>query len=630
MFKPLPMQRVTLHCLKDDAPTAVLALAEAGVMHPEETLAYEKDLPEFPGRDYQRLYHTAHSRLEKILHHLNLDPATFSSLPSRVVDEAELVKTNEELGEFWRQCSSIEEQGRRLDEENKLVDNLSQTLENFAVLDIDLGLLQGHTRFLDVRVGMVPRANLGRLREALGLGGHFLTVFREVGDNAHVVVTGLRGTRTDKEISTLLETAGWRSVPMPTEFKGHPEKLKQDLSNRRLVVNKGRLALREEKEVRYVDCSTKLVDAIQILRLAAPYAEVAEVLRGRGGLTMIQGWVPRNQIHTVQTTLEGRITHPFVFEVRDPTSEERSHVPSVVKHPIWLAPFQALVKNYGIPRYGEFDPSWLFTITYILMFGAMFGDLGQGAVIAGAGGYFHRRLGSATPFLVAIGISSMVFGVLYGSVFGFEDLLPALWMPPLSDPIRMLTLALSWGVGFIVLATLFTIHNRLVDGRVLEALLDSKGLAGIATYLGLLWGGYSWMAYGQFDNREWLGILIPLVLVLGYKWHEADFPPREKVLVVFIEGFDTMVNYLSSTLSFLRVAAFSLNHVALAIAIFTVAEMMGTAGHWTTVVLGNIFILVLEGGIVAIQVLRLEYYEGFSRFFSGDGREFRPLMLRRS
>jgi V/A-type H+-transporting ATPase subunit I len=73
------------------------------------------------------------------------------------------------------------------------------------------------------------------------------------------------------------------------------------------------------------------------------------------------------------------------------------------------------------------------------------------------------------------------------------------------------------------------------------------------------------------------------------------------------------------------VAAFSLNHVAQFLAVFTIANMMGTAGHWLTVIIGNVFVLVLEGAIVAIQILRLEYYEGFSRFFSGDGREFRPL-----
>ncbi len=77
-------------------------------------------------------------------------------------------------------------------------------------------------------------------------------------------------------------------------------------------------------------------------------------------------------------------------------------------------------------------------------------------------------------------------------------------------------------------------------------------------------------------------------------------PPGERLLVVIIEGFETFMNYISNTLSFLRVAAFGLNHVALAIAVFALADMLGATGHWITVVLGNLFILVLEGAIVVI------------------------------
>ena len=120
---------------------------------------------------------------------------------------------------------------------------------------------------------------------------------------------------------------------------------------------------------------------------------------------------------------------------------------------------------------------------------------------------------------------------------------------------------------------------------------------------------------------------MPLALILGYQWRHVRAPLAERLLVVCIEGFETLLSYFSNTLSFLRVAAFSLNHVALALAIFTLADMMQTTGHWIIVVLGNVFILVLEGAIVAIQALRLEYYEGFSRFFGGDGREFQPLRL---
>jgi len=114
-----------------------------------------------------------------------------------------------------------------------------------------------------------------------------------------------------------------------------------------------------------------------------------------------------------------------------------------------------------------------------------------------------------------------------------------------------------------------------------------------------------------------------------YKWEEAHATIGEKIIIVLVETLETVVGNVSNTLSFLRVAAFSLNHVALMLAVFALAEMMDTFGYWVMVVFGNIFILVLEGAIVTIQTLRLEYFEGFSRFYSGDGREFRPLLLNR-
>ncbi|MCP4041550.1 MAG: ATPase, partial [Gammaproteobacteria bacterium] len=150
-------------------------------------------------------------------------------------------------------------------------------------------------------------------------------------------------------------------------------------------------------------------------------------------------------------------------------------------------------------------------------------------------------------------------------------------------------------------------------------------LAGMLLYAGGIYSGFRWLGEGIFGTPEALALLIPMVVILTYKWRRQESPLGERVLVVAIEGFESMMNYLANTLSFLRVAAFSLNHVALAVAVFTMAEMMGTLGHWLTIVLGNLFIIVLEGAIVTIQVLRLEYYEGFSRFFSGDGREFKPL-----
>jgi V/A-type H+-transporting ATPase subunit I len=371
-----------------------------------------------------------------------------------------------------------------------------------------------------------------------------------------------------------------------------------------------------------------LLDAAHILARAAPHAELAALMRGRGNLATVSGWAPKEQLAHLRQMLAHGLGERFALQARDPRPEERPRVPSAIRHHRWLRPFMQLVLNYGVPRYGEIDPTVLFAVSFVLMFGMMFGDVGHGAVIALAGILLRRRLGHYAVLGVAIGASSMFFGLLYGSVFGFEHVLDALWMSPLADPMRMLGVALGWGIGFILLATMLTIRNRIAEGRLREALLCSPGVAGLLLYLGMLSTAWSYATTREVGPLPLVALLVSLAAIFGYSWqHNRGAVLGERVLIVLMEGFESVMAYISNTLSFLRLAAFSLNHVALSIAIFTVAGMLQTAGYWVTVVLGNIFILVLEGAIVAIQTLRLEYYEGFSRFFGGDGRAFHPLTL---
>lgn len=618
------MQRVALQVLREDAPVAALILAECGVFNPETRHVFSDQLPEFPGESYRELYHNAHSRLDKILAHCASHEGTPPPL-LRKVDEKELAQLDEWLRAVWVQCSKCQEGLRKIEEEQKRVDQLLKTLDNFAALDIDLGLLARSKRFLDVHIGTVPTANVNRLMEAVGLAGYLLKPFMHGDGVQHVVVAGPTGK--ENEVRPVLQAAGWRAANIPPELHDRPEKARQDLEKQLERImgetdTQCRLIERTQKEF-----NDKLINAEQTLSLAAPYAELGEALRGRGGLALISGWVPKKDLHGMRERLHAQFGNRFVLSARDPTREERAYVPSVIRHHWLLRPFAALVKNYGVPRYGEIDPTWLFALSFIAMFGMMFGDIGHGAVIFAAGLLFRRRLKGFAPFVVFAGLASMLFGWLYGSVFGFEEVVHPVWMSPMSDPMLMLTLALYWGIGFILVATALTVYNRLVDRRYLDAMLDGKGLAGIMFYVGLLYGLHRRVDVGVFGATEWMAILLPLALILGYKWHEHRADVGERILITLIEGFETLISYFANTLSFLRVAAFSLNHVALAVAVFTLAGMMQTTGRWITVILGNVFILVLEGAIVMIQALRLEYYEGFSRFFNGDGREFRPLTL---
>jgi V/A-type H+-transporting ATPase subunit I len=416
---------------------------------------------------------------------------------------------------------------------------------------------------------------------------------------------------------------------VPAEFQDQPEQLRADLEARRVKVAAAREAYASEVAERAARSHELLIDAQRQLALAEPFVQLDTAARSTGYLALVCGWVPARDVDRLQRALEQKLEYPFMLHARRPRGDERPEVPSVMRPNRLLSPFSTLVKQYGVPRYGEFDPSVVFAVTFVLMFGMMFGDVGHGAVLAIAAIAFRKKLKRFALFGVAVGLSSMVFGVLYGSVFGFEDLFHPLWIAPLSDPTRMLVVALYWGIGFLLGAIVLRIYNRLIEGDRVRALFDSNGLTTLTFYSGMVWGAFNVANTGAFGTGAAMLTGISLLAIMFYKWEEAHATIGEKIIIVLVETLETVVGNVSNTLSFLRVAAFSLNHVALMLAVFALAEMMDTFGYWVMVVFGNIFILVLEGAIVTIQTLRLEYFEGFSRFYSGDGREFRPLLLNR-
>lgn len=628
MLRPTPMKHVRLLALTEALPQASLALAETESFHPDERPPAETQLGALPGHAYRELYTQAHARLDKITRLIPIDPPDGVG-QIRVVDIDELRTLNDWLGRLWEESSRYEEDFRRLDDEERLVREQQAALQNFAELNIDLGMLQSKTRFMDIYVGLVPRENLRQLEGAVGLANHILHVYRQQGETSHVVIVGPTGPK-ETTLSAVLTAAGFQSLPIPQELDREPAQLQRDLAAQRKRIAEQRRELQETLDTWAAPHREPLLGARQTLMLAEPLVALDPSLRSAGHLAHLAGWVPARAVPRLRQRLSESLDGAFDLTVRNPLPEERRLVPTVPIRSRLLAPFAMLVSQYGIPAYGEVDPTPLFALTFLIMFGSMFGDVGQGAVIAGAAVLFRGKLGRFWPFGLMAGLSSVGFGLLYGSLFGYEHVLPALWMSPLSDPLLMLGLALGWGVVFLTVACLLAIYNRLAVANWSGAVFGHHGIVNLLFYLSLIAGGLRVEQGKDFGLPATVLIVLSLGALAMHSWRHLQAPVGEKILVVFIETLETIIGYVSNTLSFLRVAAFSLNHVALSIAVFTLADMMGAFGHVVTVVLGNLFVLVLEGGIVMIQVMRLQYYEGFSRYFSGDGHAFAPIRLRRS
>jgi len=633
MFRAAPMVRVTLWFLASESQDAALLLARHGEFAPvspdeggDESTHHEypTEYPtHHPVMSYREAFLEAESRLRK-LQELVKEPDPVVPDDAMAPALTGLQGTNERLKHVWLAFSETVETLTKISEEQRNLRALQESFARLHGLNLDLSQLFHPDSLLNVRIGSVPVGNLPRLKEAMALGGYVLAEFDRSGEQVFAVIVGPRGS----DVAGLLSQSGWRDMNIPDALRTRPEEARRYLDERSATLASQWQQAQVLLAAQHQRYGERIREAAMQLVLARPLAEAAHTGVGqRGQLVRLTGWMPKSGLNALQTALATRFHGRFLSEVRAPQADERAKVPSLLRYPRWLQPFAPLVRSYGLPRYGEFDPTLPFAAGYLLLFGAMFGDVGQGAVILLMALLLGHRLGRMCWVGVAAGAASMGFGVAYGSVFGHEDVIAPLWLSPMHAPTHLLTVAIGLGAVFLVLTFVVNIHNRLAQGQRAAALGAAGGLAGLVFYLGAL----GWIA----SLAGWVDWAFPasvlsatgLCFVALHVGMESRSPWGERLLVTAIETLETGINLFANTLSFMRVAAFSLNHVALSLAVFALAQGLGPTTQLLTEVLGNIVVIVLEGGIVAIQAMRLMYYEGFSRFFSGDGVAFKPLVL---
>lgn len=617
------MQHLSLTMLADDAPTASIELARLQVVHLIETTPDEKLLSKLPALDYQQIFLGLNSRFQKISQYFE-DDSLSHVRDCQPVSMENLRQASEKARQLWLKISEHEEKIRAAKDGINLTRQLQGSLERFKNLDLDLGKLARESLFIKVFIGTVPTQERQQLDRALSLDNTVIEAFHQADTHDYVTVITARDKHQDTQ--EILKSAGFHSIDIPSALQSHPETVRRH-TEAELARHQQTIDQENSQIMALISAHGEELQNIQrVLSGARPYANLAASLSGKGEIVHLEGWVPKGQESSLRNRLDETLEYPYLLSLREPETDELHDVPFMPRKRWLMKPFRALVGQYGIPEYGEIDPTRLFAYSYILMFGMMFGDIGHGAVIILIGLLLRKKISGLATFTTLAGLSSIIFGFLYGSVFGYHIIHP-LWMSPMEDPSRMLVLSLYWGIGFLVITYLLSIYNSFALGQPDKAIYSNRGIAGLVLFAGSVFAGYQYMVNQRFGVTELLAIALPLSVVLYKHWQHMDGSIAEKMLLIVIEALDNLINILSSTLSFLRVAAFSLNHVALALAVFTLAAMMDTFGHVVTVILGNAFIIVLEGGIVAIQCLRLEYYEGFSRFFSGRGRKFDPLKL---
>lgn len=336
---------------------------------------------------------------------------------------------------------------------------------------------------------------------------------------------------------------------------------------------------------------------------------------------ILQGWIPKKEKQNFQKEL-GASTVDFI--------DAKSVAPVLLKTPRLFKPFEELIENFSYPNYTEVNPTVIFAFTFLAMFGMMFGDIGHGSVLI-ATGYgilrYAKQYKTVARIMLSTGISSVFFGAIYGSIFGFH-VLPFYVLSPMENITNLLYIGLFAGIFIITMGMVLNIFSTFKKRNFYKLFFGSGGILWLLVYWFMIGIAIKVAIYKLSVTIEVyavMGILLILFLMFLYK--------SKNIIQTFIQTAIEVMEYATNTISFIRLGAFTLSHAALFLALFSIADLISKntqsgLGYWLTMIIGNIIIIVLEGVIVAIQTLRLEYYEFFKRFYSGGGEKYQPFTIK--
>ena len=660
MLRPRKMRFIEFTVLKNDMDAALEYLGKKAAIHFPKT-ERKSETPET-----QRI-RVLIDRLCNAAFFLGIDVSQFDEDVS-VPKEAEQI-----LGE--KLCSVIEEIENRQKETEKEDLRVRDTINEasaFSKMNVPFSELE-QLSYLTLRLGRIDPKGIPELRETLG--ERAVVIPLESGNR--VLAASSRKGRFALDSS--LKKFSFEPISIPEDYKGIPSEMLTGLEEQLTHLDTELEKLNVEKEALRENVSADIKKLVSSWRMALAIEEIKARFTATENIYQFSGWIPADIAREIANGLlkitDGRIAiRSFLPEEVPSVANGSEKVPVSMKHGAFVKGFEVVVFSYGAPLYGTIDPTPIVAFFFTLMFGIMFGDMGQGFVLLLAGILTSKKgpknlakfVHFSTP-LISVGIASMIMGFLAGSVFANEQLLvaptraltSALTGQPSDRILHILPMAeeggslikLMYFFGFTIsigvilnsLGLLINIFNRCVLKKYEPAFFSKTGLAGLLMFWYAIFIALRIILGGSFVLPDFAGLLIPLsCIIFGpviWRIITGKRPFFEHGLFLFImEGFveilETVSTYISNTVSFLRVGAFALSHAVFSFIIFYFTDRLagssisGTFSAALIIILGNAIILVLEGLIVAIQVMRLQYYEFFNKFFIETGVKFTPFRLK--
>ena len=560
--------------------------------------------------------------------------------------------------------------------ENKIINERQRVRETineanaFSKMNVPFSDFE-HLSFLTLRIGRIDPKRIHELRE--DLGDRAVLIPLDNGDR-FIAASSRKGRFA---LDSRLKQHSFEPVVVPDNYRGIPPDMLKSLNAQNGNLEKELEEIKKEKETLRESHAPNL----KRLVLSMNTAMIIEGIKAKFATTEnayhFSGWIVADNesklVKDLSVITGGRIAARSYSPEEIPSVKSGAEkVPVTLKHNAFVKGFESLVFSYGAPLYGTIDPTPIVAIFFTLMFGIMFGDVGQGFLLLFAG-FLIKKIKKLARFykfstpLISVGIASMIMGLLAGSVFANEHLLvaptkavtAALFGYPMDRILHLLPMAgdgesvkkLLYFFGFTIaigvmmnsLGLLINIFNRYTLKKYRSAFFSRTGLAGLLLFWYALFIAVRIILGGKFEAYDFIGLFVPVFCIFFgpviWRIIAKEKPVIETGFLTFVmEGFveilETVSSYLSNTISFLRVGSFALAHAVFSFIIFFFTDELarsGLAGTFSAVLIsliGNTIIIVLEGLIVAIQVVRLQYYEFFNKFFVETGVEFAPFRFK--
>jgi len=647
MFSPTEMSEVDIFCFDEQINAVAQAIARSGVLHLMDGKALGKWSTnmdgEWNGRASQ--YANQERRVLELLAHLDIEERP-GTCPEALDPKRDLSAVEESLRSIEERVNALREQKTECIRTQARWEMIARSMEKLAPLQVVVSDLR-QLDHLHLVAGTLPADNIARLEASLFRIPYTIVPVHKYGDR--FLVFAFSAQEHAPILDRALQSAFLEPLALPDEFWGTAQQVLEQISQKQQETAEQLYEIEQQYRSLAQEIETALYAKLARIRANRALASAMAHFGHRGRVYLIAGWAPKDRVNELRTVVEQASDGVATFEENPPDVLGTQHeIPTQLRNPRFLRAIEGLVTTYGIPGYREIDPTVLVALTFVTMFGIMFGDLGHGLVLVLLGTLLVLRLIPSLAkqadlgyTLLACGLSSSLFGILYGSVFGMEDVLPHLWLSPMHDILKLLGASIVLGVVILNIGFVCRIQTAIRQKGLREAVFDKNGIAGFALYW-CLGATVILVALGRPIPGVLFFAMILLMISLFLaepltNWVKGQRPIfhgslPELFVQAFFELFEALIGYVSNTLSYVRLGAFAVAHAGLSMVVFILADMLASNPSLSfvrplVIVFGNLIVIGFEGLIVGIQTLRLEYYELFGKFYYGGGIPYEPLTL---